>query len=92
MTRWARPPQTCEKGNRRWKRNPRPQPQKFSKLVFLIELSKSCLFLNWLSGALVGVGGSDIVGYVRLRPLLLAGIIIVVISISCVLIYVIGAL
>ena len=47
----------CHRRNR----NPRPKPQKFSKLVFLIEFSWSCIFLNWLSGALVGVGGSDFV-------------------------------
>ena len=41
----------------RWNRNPRHQPEKFSKLVFLMYLSQSCIFLNWLSGALVGVGG-----------------------------------
>ena len=27
------------------------------KLVFLIQFGESCIFLNWLSGALVGVGG-----------------------------------
>ena len=41
----------------------RPQPQTFSKLTFLSEFSKSYTFLNWLSGALVGVGGSDFIGY-----------------------------
>ena len=45
--------------NHRWNRNPRPQPQTFSKLVFLIQFSQSYIFLNWLSGALVGVGGPD---------------------------------
>ena len=42
----------------------RPQPQKYRKLVFLIEVSRPCTFLNWLSGAPVGVGGSDFIGYV----------------------------
>ena len=42
---------------------PRPQPQTFSKLVFLIEFSKSYICLDWLSGALVGVGGSDFIGH-----------------------------
>ena len=37
----------------RWKRNPRPLPQRFSKLVSLIEFSQYCIFLNWRSGALV---------------------------------------
>ena len=46
----------------RWNRNPRPRPHQFSKLVFLIELSQSWIFLNWLSGALVGLGGSDFIG------------------------------
>ena len=43
----------------RWNRNPRAQPQTFSRLVFLIyfELSYGCIALNWLSGALVGAGG-----------------------------------
>ena len=45
----------------RWNRNPRPQPQ--SNLVFLTQLSSYYIFLNWLFGALVGVGGSDFVGY-----------------------------
>ena len=44
---------------RRWNRNPRPQPQSVSKLVFLRYFSSSYLCLSWLSGALVGVGGSD---------------------------------
>ena len=49
--------------SRRWNRNPRPQPQKFSKLLFLVSFSESCIFLNRLSGALVGVGGSDFIGH-----------------------------
>ena len=54
----------------------RPQPQEFSKLVFLVQAnecnkqaqtntaasSESRICLNWLSGALVGVGGSDFIG------------------------------
>ena len=44
--------------SRRWNRNPRPQPQKFSKLVFLIEVSEQYSCLNWLSGAPVGVRDS----------------------------------
>ena len=46
----------------RWNRNPRPQPQKFNKLVFLIQFSWSYISLNWLSVALVGVWGSDFIG------------------------------
>ena len=46
----------------RWKRNPRPQPQKFSKLVFLIQFSYYYNFLN-------GVGGSDFIGYCTHSPL-----------------------
>ena len=37
-------------------RNPRPRPQKFSKLVFLMNSSQAYICLNWLSGVLVGVG------------------------------------
>ena len=44
-------------GAHRWNRNPRPQPQKSSKQAFLIYFSQSCIFLNWLSGALVGGRG-----------------------------------
>ena len=40
----------------RWNRNPRPQPRKCIKLVFLKKFSESCICLNRLSGALVGVG------------------------------------
>ena len=47
----------------RWSRNPRPQPQTFSKLALLIYFGESYIFLNWLSGALVGVGDSDFIGY-----------------------------
>ena len=47
----------------RWNRNPRPQPEKLSKLVFLVTIGEYCICLNWLSGALVGVGGSDFIGY-----------------------------
>ena len=46
-----------------WNRNPRPQPQKSSKLVFLIAFSQYYVYIDWLSGALVGVGGSDFIGY-----------------------------
>ena len=35
------------------------QPHTFTKLVFLIEFDQYYIFLNWLSGALVGVVGSD---------------------------------
>ena len=41
---------------------PEPQPQKCSKLVSRVELSQAYMFLNWLSAALVGVGGSDCIG------------------------------
>ena len=53
----------------RWNRNPRPQPNKFSKLVLLTYFSQSYTFLNWLSGALVGVGGSDFIGQKRFSEL-----------------------
>ena len=43
--------------------NPRPQPKTYSKFVFLIYFSWSYIFRNLLSGALVGVGGSDFIGY-----------------------------
>ena len=39
----------------------RPQPQKFSKLVSLTYFGQSCISLSWLSGAPVGVGGSDVI-------------------------------
>ena len=55
----------------RWNRNPRPRPQTFSKFVFLHSFSE-LFFLNWLSGALVGVGGSDFIGCLQLRPALCA--------------------
>ena len=45
--------------NHRWNRNPRPQPQTFRNLV-------DYMFIHWLSGALVGVGGSDFIGYISL--------------------------
>ena len=50
---------------RRWNRNPRPQPWKFSNPVCLCYnlFVEYCICLNWLSGALVGVGGSDFIGY-----------------------------
>ena len=44
-----------------WRRNPRPQPQKLSKYVCLIEFDEFYICLNWLPGALVGVGGSDFI-------------------------------
>ena len=47
---------------RRWNRNPRPQPQTLSKLMFLIWFGQSYICLNWLSGAQVGVRGSDFIG------------------------------
>ena len=44
----------------------RARPQKFGKLASLVEFGQSCVVgLNWLSEALVGVGGSDFIGYVR---------------------------
>ena len=50
-----------ERGDRRWNRNPRPQRQTFSKLVFLIYVMYY-ISSNWLSWALVGVGGFDFIG------------------------------
>ena len=47
----------------RWNRKPRPQPEKFSKTVSLTRFSRYDICLNWLSGALVGVGGSDFIFY-----------------------------
>ena len=44
---------------------PDPNPKHLvncSRLLFLVELSKSYICLNWLSVALVGVGGSDFIG------------------------------
>ena len=38
------------------KKSLQPQPHEFDKLVFLAEFSQSFISLNWLSGALVGVG------------------------------------
>ena len=43
-------------------RNPRPQPQTFSKLASLIKSGQSWICLNWLSGALVGFWGSGFIG------------------------------
>ena len=58
----------------RWNRNPRPQPKKFSKPASLITNSWYYMSLNWLSGVLLGVGGSDFIGWgvhaARVRPLL----------------------
>ena len=46
----------------RWSRNPLPQPPTtFSKVVSLIQFKQSYIFLHWLPGALVGVGGSDLI-------------------------------
>ena len=44
-------------------RTPDPQLWKFSKLVLLIYFGEYCICLDWLSGALVGVGGSDFIGH-----------------------------
>ena len=49
----------------RWNTNPRPQPETFGKLVSLMQFSQSYIFLNWLSGFLLGVGNSDFIGNVR---------------------------
>ena len=43
-------------------RNPRPRPQTFGKLALLITFSPYYILLNWLSGSLVGVGGSNFSG------------------------------
>ena len=50
---------------------PDPDPKHLVDLGFLLEVSKSYICLNWLSGALVGVGGSDFIriGHARLRRL-----------------------
>ena len=44
------------------------KPQKLSELMFLIEVINYYICLNWLSGALVGVGGSDFIGYITAAP------------------------
>ena len=44
-----------------WIGTPRPQPQTFSNLVFLIRFSWYYICLNWLFGTLVEVGGSDFI-------------------------------
>lgn len=52
-------------GDRRWNRNPRPQPEKFSKLVSLIELTYLILHVSKLIilGSCWGWGwGSDFIG------------------------------
>ena len=49
----------------RWNMNLRPGPQTFSKQVFTILCSWYCISLNWSSGALVGVGGSNFIDYIR---------------------------
>ena len=36
-----------------------------TKLLFLIKFSQYYVCLHWLSGSLVGVGGSDLIGYVH---------------------------
>ena len=59
----ARPKAVSPQQAHRWSGNSRPQPQKCSKLVFLTYFTRSCIFLTWCSGALVGVGGSDVIGY-----------------------------
>ena len=43
-------------------RTPRPQTKTISKLVSLISFSKPYMFLNSLSGVLLGIGGSDFIG------------------------------
>ena len=44
-----------ERGDRRWNRNPRPQPQTFSKLVFLIYVIQYyiCQRFHWLTRLLL---------------------------------------
>ena len=43
---------------------PDPNPKHLVRqFVFLTWFRQAYIFLNWLSGALVGVGGSDIIGY-----------------------------
>ena len=46
-----------------WNRNPRPRPDTISNLVSLMTFNLYYMFLNWLSGILVGVGGSDFISY-----------------------------
>ena len=50
----------ASKCHHRWNRNPRPQPEKLSKLVSLITCRPT-------SGTLVGVGGSGVIGCVTPR-------------------------
>ena len=40
---------------------PDPSPRNIMNWCFLIYFNCSYIFLNWLSGALVGVGGSDFI-------------------------------
>ena len=47
----------------RWNKETLTATPKFSKLAFLIYFVTFYVCLNWLSGALVGVGGSDFIGY-----------------------------
>ena len=41
---------------------PRPRPKNFSKLVLRTCFCQACICISWLSGALVGVAGSDFIG------------------------------
>ena len=41
---------------------PDHNPRNLSTLTFLMTFSQSCIFLNWLSGVLVAVWGSDFIG------------------------------
>ena len=61
MTKHATHNPTSDSSHR-WNRNPRPQPQKFSKLVFLIWCCSYCICLNWLSGAGVPISLVIILG------------------------------
>ena len=69
----------------RWNRNPRPRPQTLSTFASLINFGWSYIFLNWLSGALGGVVGSDFIGYVLLSSfllLLLLNLLLLLLSLS----------
>ena len=67
----------------RWNRNPRPQPQKFDELEFLVCVGESYICLNWLSGALVEVGVPiSLVIHGGRRPFCLSGVQIPALAIA----------
>ena len=54
--------------------------------MFLIDLCWYCICLDWLSGALVGVGGSDFIGQpgaIIITTIIVINIITTIITIIC---------